>query len=272
MAPPTMLSTTTVMTRATIGKARISTAAAPGTGRSSVLTSAAACAVSGVGAATPYLLFAAASGILSPPAGPVMRGIWAALTPDEIGRSRAYGLDAVAEEGLFAIGSLLVGAVLLVASPVAALAITAGLGLAGASTLGQPRAAAAVCIPVHLPSGRSLLGPLLLPGVRWVATAMLAVGFALAPLEVGVIARATQAGSPAAAGYLLAVLSVGSAAGGLLWGRLRRPPTSGLFLAVMAVFGAGTAVAGPSRLCRGSPSCSRSPGRRSPPRSSLPTS
>lgn len=215
-----------------------------GVGYAAVLAGIGACAVGGVEAAPPYLLLAAAAGVLSPPAGPVMRGIWAALTPDETGRSRAYSLDAVAEEGLFAVGPLLVGAVLLVAGPVTALAVTAGLALAGACALGLSRAAAAVSVPARLPSGRRLLGPLLLPGVRWVVVAMLAVGFALAPLEVAVVARATQAGSPAAAGYLLAVLSVGSAAGGLLWGRLRQPPTTGLLLAVMSVLGAGTAAAG----------------------------
>jgi MFS family permease len=215
-----------------------------GLGYAAVLALIGACAVGGVVTAPPYLLLAAASGVLSPPAGPVMRGIWAALSPDEAGRSTAYSLDAVAEEGLFAVGPLLVGAVLLVASPVTALAVTAGLALVGASALGLSRAAAAVSVPVRPALGRSLLGPLLLPGLRWVVVAMLAVGFALAPLEVGVVARATQAGSPAAAGYLLAVLSVGSAAGGLLWGRLRRPPTTGVLLAVMAVLGLGTAFAG----------------------------
>lgn len=174
-----------------------------------------------------------------------MRGIWAALTPDEAGRSRAYSLDAVAEEGLFAVGPLLVGAAVLVGGPVTALAVTAGLALAGACALGRSKAAAAVSAPARLPSGRRLLGPLLLPGVRWVVVAMLAVGFVLAPLEIGVVARATQADSPAAAGSLLAVLSVGSAAGGLLWGRVRhQPPTTGQLLAVMSVLGAGTAAAG----------------------------
>lgn len=215
-----------------------------GVGYSTVLAVIAACSVGGVQIALPYLLLAAASGVLSPPAGPVMRGIWAALTPDELGRSRAYSLDAVAEEGLFAVGPLLVGAVLLVAGPETALAVTAGLALAGACVLGQSRAAAAVAVAARLPSGRQLLGPLHLSGVRWIVVAMLVVGFALAPLEVAVVARATQAGSPAAAGYLLAVLSVGSAAGGLLWGRLRRPPTTGLLLTVMAMLGVGTAVAG----------------------------
>ena len=216
-----------------------------GVGYATVLALVGACAVGGVEAAALYLLLAAAAGVLSPPAGPVMRGIWAALTPDETGRSRAYSLDAVAEEGLFAAGPLLVGAVVALGGPVAALAVTAGLALVGACALGLSKAAAAVSVPTALPSGRRLLGPLLMPGVRWVVVAMLAIGFALAPLEVAVVARATQAGSPEAAGYLLAVLSVGSAAGGLLWGRLRhQAATTGQLLAVMAVLGAGTAAAG----------------------------
>lgn len=216
-----------------------------GVGYAAALAGMGACAVGGVDATPPYLLLAATAGGLSPPAGPVMRGIWAALTPDETGRSRAYSLDAVAEEGLFAVGPLLVGAVLLVSGPVTALAVTAGLAVAGACALGVSKAAAAISVPARRPSGRSLLWPLLLPGVRWIVVAMLGVGFALAPLEIGVVARATQAGSPAAAGYLLAVLSVGSAADGLLWGRLRhQPTTAGQLIAVMAVLGLGTAAAG----------------------------
>lgn len=209
-----------------------------------VLAATGACAVGDVATATPYLSLAPAAGVVSPPVGPVMRAIWATLTPDELGRSRAYSMDAVAEEGLFAVGSLLVGVVLLVAGPVTALAITAGLALTGAFALGLSRAAAALSAPARPTSDRSLPGPLLLPGVRWVVMAMAAAGFAIAPLEVGVVARATQAGSPAAAGYLLAVLATGSAAGGLLWGRLRRPPTTDLLLAVLAALGAGTVLAG----------------------------
>lgn len=61
---------------------------------------------------------------------------------------------------------------------------------------------------------------------RWIVLAMLAVRLGLAPLEAAVVARASQVRHPAAAGYLLAVLSVGSATGGLVWDRLaarRRP-------------------------------------------------
>lgn len=202
------------------------------------------CAYGGVQDAPAYLLLAAAAGALSPPAGPVMRGIWAALIPDEAGRGRAYSLDAVAEEGLFAVGPLLVGVVVAVANPVGALAVTAGLALAGACALGLSKAAAAISVPAAPPAGRRLLGPLLLPGVRWIVVVMLVTGFALAPLEVAVVARATEAGSPAAAGYLLAVLSIGSATGGLLWGRLRHQPAStGQLLTVMSVLGTGTVAA-----------------------------
>jgi len=215
-----------------------------GVGYFTVLLVMGGCAYGSVVDAPPYLLLAAAAGALSPPAGPVMRGIWAALIPDEAERGRAYSLDAVAEEGLFAVGPLLVGAVVAVANPVGALAVTAGLALAGACALGLSKAAAAISVPAAPPAGRRLLGPLLLPGVRWIVVVMLVTGFALAPLEVAVVARATQAGSPAAAGYLLAVLSIGSATGGLLWGRLRHQPAStGQLLAVMSVLGAGTVAA-----------------------------
>jgi hypothetical protein len=58
-----------------------------------------------------------------------MRGIWASLTPDLAARQRAYSLDAVTEETLFAIGPVLVGTVVARSTPLAALVVTAVLGL-----------------------------------------------------------------------------------------------------------------------------------------------
>lgn len=216
-----------------------------GIGYGGVLAGVAGCAAAGIAGGLPYLLLSALAGVVSPPAGPVMRGIWARLTPDAADRNRAYSLDAVVDEGLFALGPLLVGVVVAIAGAVAALLLTAALALVGAGALGLSTPARATAVAGAVPSRRRLLGPLLLPGVRWIVLAMLAVGLGLAPLEIAVVARASQAGHPAAAGYLLAVLSVGSAAGGLLWGRLRRtPPTSKQLLALIGMLGAGTAAAG----------------------------
>lgn len=216
-----------------------------GVGYAAVLVVLVACAGAGISSPTGYLFLSGLAGILTPPVGPIMRGIWATLTPSSAERNRAYSLDAVAEESLFAVGPLLVGAVVAVADPQAALLMTAFLALIGSVVLAASPLArrGEVTTAGQLP--RRLLGPLLLPGIRWVALAMLAVGFGLAPLEVAVAARAAEAGNPALAGYLLALLSLGSAAGGLAWGRMhheRRASTQ--LLALMGVLGVGTVAAG----------------------------
>lgn len=217
-----------------------------GAGYSVALLLLAMLAVADITRAAPYLVLAGMAGALTPPVGPIMRGIWATLTPNPADRNRAYSLDAVAEESLFAAGPLIVGAVVLVAEPVAALVLTAVLAASGSAALA--RSPLARRRPQIAPAARSpqrLLGPLLLPGVRWVLVVMLGVGFALAPLELAVAAAASESGHPAAAGYLLALLSLASAAGGLAWGRLRhRQRQSSQLLALLLLLATGTAAAG----------------------------
>lgn len=223
-----------------------------GAGYASALGAVAVCGARDVASPLPYVALAVVAGVLTPPVGPVMRGIWAALTRGDAQRNRAYSLDAVAEEGLFAVGPLLVGGVLLVAPPVAALLLTAALALAGcvglgSSGLARGRSAMAEdgTATAPGPTASRLLGSLRVPGIRWLALAMLGFGFALAPLEIAVIARATEADSAASAGALLALLSVGSVAGGLVWGRLNLARRrSSQLLSLLALVGAGTAAAG----------------------------
>ena len=218
-----------------------------GAGYATMLAAVVGCAAAGVQARSPYLLLALAAGVLTPPVGPVMRGIWAGLTPSGAARNRAYSLDGVAEEGLFATGPLLVGAVLLVLEPFAALLLTAIVALIGSVALSCSCLVGRSPFPTGFtpPPASGLVGPLRLPGVRWLMLAMFGVGVALAPLEVAVVARATEAGSAAAAGYLLAALSLGSAGGGLLWGRLNLTGRrSSLLLVLMVLLGVGTVAAG----------------------------
>lgn len=63
------------------------------------------------------------------------------------------------------------------------------------------------------------------------------LGFALAssPLDLAVAARAERAGHPAAAGYLLAAVAVGSVGGGLAWGARTHRRTSWAHLAGLLV-------------------------------------
>ena len=77
------------------------------------------------------------------------------------------------------------------------------------------------------------------------AVALLIIGVAMTLLEVAVTGRATEAGSPATAGLLLSVMSVASAAGGLLWGRLHHRHDPAVQLAgLLVVLAAGSIATG----------------------------
>lgn len=137
---------------------------------------------------------------------------------------------------------LLVGLVLVLSDPVAALLVTAVLALAG--SLGLAVAAVAEPARSRARTDRSVLGPLAAAQLRWVLLVLLVFGVALSTLELAVIARATVAGRPAAAGWLLAALSAGSAGGGLLWGRRpRRGRHQRQLLGLLTGLAAGTALA-----------------------------
>ena len=177
-------------------------------------------AVSGHSSPPAYVALAVGTGLSAPPLGPSMRAVWAAVTPEPGARRRAYSLDGVLEEVLFAVGPLLVGVILLVGSPPVAVVVAAVLNLTGTLALvtaplsrrhGQPH-------PVETGKTR-WAGPLSRPGFAVLLLVLLGVGLGGGPLEVALVARADAAGRSASVGYLLAALSTGSAVGGLLWGR-----------------------------------------------------
>ena len=177
-------------------------------------------AVAGVTAAWPYLVVSGAAGLLTPPVGPVMRSIWADLTPDPHARQRAYALDSVVEESVFTASPLLVGVLVATTRPLVALLVTAALALVGALGLATSTLPEQPTQPHDAPGRRGFLGPLTSGPLRRVLLVMFAAGVGLSLLDLAVVARATDSGNPGTAGYLLAALSVGSATGGLLWGRL----------------------------------------------------
>ncbi len=189
-------------------------------GYAAVLGAVALFAAGGVRATAPYAAAAFVAGLLSPPVGPVMRAIWASLTPEPAARRRAYSLDAVVEELVLAAGPVLVGVVVALAGPVASLVVSGLLALAGSIGLGlSPLAEAQTEVAAPAAAGRRhWLGPLLVPQFRVVVLVMLAVGAGFSSIDLAVVART---GNGPAAGYVLAALSAGSAIGGLLWGRGR---------------------------------------------------
>lgn len=165
------------------------------------------------------LALAALAGACPPPLGPAMRVAWAQLTPEGPLRLRAYSLDAVVEEILFTAGPLLTGVAIAAAAPQAALVAAFGLLITGAALFGfAPGPPAAASAPASSAApGRARL----LRSPRFVAMLLIVAGFfgGLGLVDVAVPVAAVAAGSPAAAGYLLAALSAGSVVGGLLFGR-----------------------------------------------------
>lgn len=224
-----------------------------GLGYGLVLTAIAVCGATGVSAAGAYVALSVGAGLLSPPVGPVMRQIWSAVTSSSADRQRAYSLDTVSEEVMFAAGPLIVAVLVTASGPAAAVAVTAVVGSIGSVAL----ATRPVPPCAHHTGGvqpRPWGGPLAYAGFRGVAAATLAVGLAMTLLEVAVTGRATQSGAPATAGVLLTVMSVTSAAGGLVWGRLRHRRSLAVQLAgLLVVLAAGSIAAGllPSLLATG---------------------
>nr|BEK63931.1 MFS transporter [Kitasatospora purpeofusca] len=193
-----------------------------------------------------------AAGACTPPLGPVMRTFWRRLLPDPALLRRAFSLDGVAEELLFVTGPLLVGLLLPVVGPGGAVVVGAGLLLAGALLLvaspvaaGGPGGPGEADAPdAAAPSaGRRRRTPL--GGGRALRAAVLAsavTGLALGALDLMVLAFAEDRGRPEAVGWILAALSAGSAVGGLGLGALDRPVSNAVRLPLFTA-GLGLALA-----------------------------
>lgn len=173
--------------------------------------------------AVPAVVLAAcalAAGASMPPVSSVLRSLYPTLLTGrpELVRA-AFALDSVVTELLFVAGPLLVAVLVVVLAPEAALLVSAATVVAGTAAF-----------LALLPSvaretdaagrGRALGGPgaLASPGLVTLILTMLPFGVAFGMVEVVLPAFARAHGDPGMAGLLLAVWSVASAAGGLLYG------------------------------------------------------
>jgi hypothetical protein len=88
----------------------------------------------------------------------------------------------------------------------------------------------------------SLFGPLTEPGFAPLLVVIVCYASAFGLVEIGTTAYATEQSEPALAGLLLGIMSVGSAAGGLVYGsRSWRPPLARQFALTLALMGSGVA-------------------------------
>jgi MFS family permease len=180
------------------------------------------------------------AGLAIPPTSSVLRAMWPSLLrgrPDLI--QAAYALDSVMIELLFVAGPLVTAAVATVLSPAAALAVSAVsvmAGTAGFTALPPARALR----PDRARREAGLLGALGSPGVRTLVLTSLPAGIGIGICEVALPAFGDALGDAATGGLLLAVWSVGSAAGGLAYGALaNRPPLDLVHLVVAALLPLG---------------------------------
>ena len=156
------------------------------------------------------------AGAAFPPASSVLRTRYSGLFARRPALMQgAFALDSVLTESIFTVAPLLTAALVVLFDPAAALLLSAATVVAGTAALvaalppgEEPRAQAR----------RGRLGALAAPGIRTLVASMLPVGFAFGTLEVALPAFADVEGRPELAGVLLALLAVGSVAGGLVYG------------------------------------------------------
>ncbi|MDQ5809438.1 MAG: MFS transporter [Actinomycetota bacterium] len=184
------------------------------------------------------LATAALSGAAALPVGSLVRARWSALLKGSPALEAAFALESTLDELIFVLGPVLVTAL--------ALGVAPGAGLLGAlllTTIGS-LALALQRRTEPAPAGawdRSDTPAIRTPGLRVLVATFVAAGAIFGTLDVAMVAFASQVGSPAAAGALLALVAAGSLLAGLVYGtRGWRWPLDKRFLASVVVLWAGT--------------------------------
>jgi MFS family permease len=173
-----------------------------------------------------FVLIAVAilTGAAYPPSPSVLRARFPELLrsePDLV--PSAYALDSVLLEITFVCAPLLVVLAIAALGAGAALVVSAVTVLVGVSVFVWLLPAEAPLAAHDADAG--VLGVLRAPGIRTLVITMVPVGFAIGALEVAVPAFSADKSRAELAGVLLATWSLGSAAGGLVYGaRPRRAP------------------------------------------------
>jgi MFS family permease len=157
------------------------------------------------------------AGFGMPPTSSVLRSLWGDLVEPRLLQT-AYALDSTLTELIFISGPLLTALIAAVASPAAALIVSAFAVVIGTAAFTALPATRAMRADDH--GERHFLGALSSPGVRAIVLASLPTGAGIGMLEVAIPAFTRAHGAAPAAGVLLAVWSLGSGIGGLLYGVL----------------------------------------------------
>jgi predicted MFS family arabinose efflux permease len=184
--------------------------------------------------------FAAIAGAFASPITTLTRTMWRTLFDSEDDRRTAFSLDAVMIEVNFTVGPAIMAAILATAGATAAFAVAICTVVASLVIFVSSRALKQLR-PVEA-GERHLLGPLTEPRLLIVYTATFGLTLCFGLLEVGYPAYGTLLGAPALGGLLLSLNSIGSAAGGSIYGglhleaRIERQYAATLALMALPIF------------------------------------
>jgi MFS family permease len=192
-----------------------------------------------------WSLFAAAipTGLCCPPLGSQVRARWSALLGTGRALDTAYALESVLDELVFVLGPVLVTVLSTSIDPAAGLLTALAFTIFGTVAFALQR-------QTEPESGRPkshASSPLRIPAIRVVCVTYTMVGTLFGSTDVTMVAFATQHGSRAYTGWLLALISGGSCIGGLVYGsrHWKTSPERRFTLTVssLAFFALGVAVA-----------------------------
>jgi MFS family permease len=178
-----------------------------------------------------------------PPISSVLRAAYNTLLADEPALiPSAFAFEAVMTEFIFVLGPLGTAVLVWLVSAAAALGCSALFCVAGAVWFLAELPREIVDRRVERDASLHWAGALRSPGLQTIVIAMLPVGFAFGAIEVTLPAFADAEGNRQLAGVLIAMWSIGSALGGLVYGaRPRLLPLRTMHLLVAALVPLGMA-------------------------------
>ena len=181
------------------------------------------------------------AGVAFPPTSSVMRALYPRLLRGRPALIQgAFALDSVVTEILFILGPLLTALLVAFVDPAGGLVASAAGVAAGVAWFLVVLPRVEPERPRTADRAPDRLGALRSPGVRTLVMTMVPVGFAVGALEIALPAFADERGRPELAGALLAVWSLGSAVGGLVYGaRERRRTLAGVHVRLAALLPLG---------------------------------
>jgi MFS family permease len=192
------------------------------------------------GAATVTIVAVAAlAGAVQPPIAGCIRALWSRLAADEQTLETAYALDATTQEVIWTLGPLLVGSTAALVSPAAAVLACAAIAVCGTAFFAASNLSSGWQASARERGGS---GALTSPGLRALLATVLFSGVVIGAVEVGLPALAVARHARWSAGPLLALFSVGSMAGGLLYSAATwRRPIGLRYIALLSTMALGVA-------------------------------